>query len=129
MMEQLNFSILEKIFDMTKIGRYVIVSVDEFFENDDENSVAALKKALGELRSQGYIDLKYSGEDMFCVAPLKNLPEPPPAEQQCTPAGKRRAIKLPDFRTAFLGGALGGFVGSMLGGLIITVIFAAVYAR
>lgn len=122
-------SILEKIFDMTKIGRYVIVSADEFFECDDENAVTALKKALGELKSQGYIDVKYSGEDMFCVAPLKNLPEPPPAAQEPEPVKKRRAFKLPEFRTALLGGALGGFLGGVLGGLLITLIFAAVYAR
>lgn len=120
-MDELSYGILKKICTLTKTGKYVIVSADEFDEKDPET----VKRALGALSDGGFINVKYSGEDMFCLAPLKNMPEPDPKPENETkhaPAAKKK-IKLSPLWANFLGGALGGFLGSLLI-LIIAVIYA-----
>ena len=68
------------------------------------------------LKDGGYIDVKYSRGDLFCIAPLKDYIEDEPAEENVSEAPKRKINFT--FASAFLGG--------MLGSLIISLIFALV---
>ena len=74
MMDRICNAVLEKICSLASLGRYVIISEDEFFENfpdDSDKNEAELKKALRTLVSNGFIDLRYSSGDLYCAAPLK----------------------------------------------------------
>lgn len=115
-MDELSYGIFKKICSLTKIGKYVIVSADEFGGDEDPDEV---KKVLDRLCNDGFIDVKYSGEDMFCLTPLKNAPEPEVKPQPV----KKKKIKINPVLSSFLGGMLGGLLGSLL-----ILIFAVIYA-
>lgn len=123
-MDRICVAVLEKIRSLSPAGRYVIIAEDEFYEafpDGCENSDRELDRVLTALRNGGYIDLKYSRGDMYCVAPLKEYVEEPPqdeTEDEFTEAPERRRFFDPVFISAFVGGALGS--------LIISVIFAFV---
>ena len=111
--------ILDKIQKLSPAGRYVIIAEDEFYEDfpeGSEKSFQELDRALTVLRRGGYIDLKYSRGDMYCVAPLKEyteevtIPTPPPSEP----------VKTRKWDIVFFS----AFAGSALGSLIISLIFA-----
>ena len=59
-------------------GAVRYIAEDEFYEafpDGSERTYDELNRALSALRSGGYIDLKYSRGDMYCVAPLKRYVE------------------------------------------------------
>ncbi len=128
-MDRICSAVLQKTNSMATLGRYVIISDDEFFEafpDGEEKSGASLLHALNFLREEGFIDLRYSHGNMYCVAPLKNyeppadeqnapLRIPPPAVQSAVKAGK---FNLPAFFAAFAGGAAGSFIISLIFALI-----------
>ena len=120
-MDRICGAILNKIRALSPAGHYVIVDEDELYEafpEDCERTDDALERALSALKGSGYIDLKYSRGEMYCVAPLKEYIEespPPPPEEQPVPQ-RRRADFV--FVSAFLGSALGS--------LIVSVIFAVI---
>lgn len=124
MMDRIASFVLDKICSVTPLGRYAIISADEFFENfpeDAEKSDAELKKALKALIAEGYLELKYSDGEMYCAAPLKKyVPEKvlPPAEERAEPEQKIEIGGIKTFFAAFLGGAAGS--------LLISLIFALV---
>ncbi len=119
-------AVLEKINSLSPAGRYVIIAEDEFYEafpEGCETSDRELDRVLTALRNDGYIDLKYSRGDMYCVAPLKDYAEEQPeddgdVEESYAEETERRKFFDPVFFSAFVGGALGS--------LIISVIFAFV---
>ena len=120
-MDEICSAALEKICALGPPGRNIILSADELFEVFPEGAARSdseLKKALKVLSAEGYIDIKYSGGDMFCLTPLKNyLPELKKDEEEVIPPAQK------DGRREFLSGFLGGFLGSALAGIIFAVIF------
>lgn len=126
-MDRIGSALLEKINMLTGVGRYVIISEDEFFDCFPEGYDAnedRLKKALRGLIAEGYIDLKYSSGNMFCVAPLKKYePEISPEPQRDAPAPPQspsgeRTKALPLFLAAFAGGLAGSLLISLTFALI-----------
>ena len=115
-------AILNKIYALGTFGRYFVVSTEDFFEALPEgqpHDVEELEKAMKKLSSEGYIDVKYSGGNMYCVALLKEFdPEPQPqAEPECDDGldddyafEERGDDRRSAFWAAFAGGALGSAV-------------------
>ena len=113
-------AVLNKINALGTAGRYFVVSADEFFDAFPENfrrDEVELKKALKSLVSDGYIDIKYSSGNMYCVALLKTYTE----EDAAPPAGDdgfnelyqtepQKNARYPAFWAGFAGGALGSAV-------------------
>ena len=124
-MDRICCNVLEKICSLAPMGRYTVISAEEFFEvfpEDAESSPQEIKKALKTLAAGGFIDVKYSDGEMFCAAPLKKYvpePEPPaPIQQEIAEEPVKKRKVLPAFWGALVGGALGS--------LIISLIFALV---
>lgn len=125
MMDRICCAVLEKILSLAPIGRYVVISEDEFFEaipQDVENAEQELKKALKALAQSGYIDVKYSSGNLFCTAPLKKFEEPPKQDIQPTvptvPEVKKDRAPILMFLSAFAGGVTGGLLITLLFWLI-----------
>ncbi len=124
LMDRISTAVHDKISAQTALGRYVVYSEDELFEafpEDADRDETELKKALKDLLAAGYVDVKYSGGSLYCIAPLKRYvaePDPPPPPPLPEPETKP-AKRIPaGFWAAFCGGALGS--------LIISLIFALV---
>lgn len=112
-------AVLNKIYALGAPGRYFVVSADEFLEalpEDGKRDIAELKKALKNLSADGYIDIKYSSGNIYCVALLKEYAEeeiePPPPEEDgfeelYEPYKMQKTAHVSAFWAAFLGGALG----------------------
>ena len=72
----------------------------------------------------GYIDIKYSGGSLYCIAPIKKYePEPeqiilPEPELRLPEKAKRERKYLLPFLAAFSGGALGSLLVSLTFALI-----------
>ena len=113
-------AVLEKIHSLSPAGRYVIIAEDEFYEafpEGCETSDRELDRVLTALRNDGYIDLKYSRGDMYCVAPLKRY-----VEEELPVAFVPAEPKRKKFDFVFLS----AFAGGALGSLIVAVIFALI---
>lgn len=121
-MDRICESTLDKIFSISSAGRYSIISKDEFldsFPEGAEKSGGELSRALKGLKADGYIDVKYSDGEMYCVAPLKRYePSPAPIEVNCELPEEREDKKPLIFSL------LSGFAGGVAGGIIIGLIFA-----
>ena len=120
MMDIINVAVLEKICSLASPGRYVVFSEDELEEalpEGGEYNSADLKTALKNLLTAGYIDIKYSSGNLFCIAPLKKYMEPEIQSPPPVPEKKREkeGARSPFF-PAFFGGALGS--------LLVTLVFA-----
>ena len=122
-MDRISTAVLDKISAQTAIGRYVVYSEDELFDafpEDTERDETELKRALKELLADGYVDVKYSGGSLYCIAPLKRYvaepdpPPPPPPEPEVKPVKGVPA----GFWAAFCGGALGSLIISLIFALI-----------
>ena len=116
-MDRICGAVLDRIFALSPAGRYVIIDENEIFEafpDGSDRTYDELERVLTVLRKGGYIDLKYSRGDMYCVAPLKEyVEEVPPPPVPVKARGKRVDIVF-----------LSAFAGSALGSLIISLIFA-----
>ena len=118
MMDRICNAVLEKICSLASLGRYVIISEDEFFENFPDDS----DKNEAELVSNGFIDLRYSSGDLYCAAPLKKYepaPEPIPSpevrtETVCALKPPEKKIYIFAFLAAFAGGVLGSLVAGII---------------
>lgn len=114
-------AILNKIYALGAPGRYFVISSDEFFDafpEDCARDEGQLKKTLRSLSADGYLDIKYSSGNMYCVALLKVLPEEELQEDGfedcCEPEILQKTAHVSAFWSAFLGGALGsGVVGAI----------------
>lgn len=119
-MDRICGAVLDKINSLSPAGRYVIIAEDEFYEcfpeGGDENG-EQLDKVLTRLKDGGYIDVKYSRGDLYCIAPLKEFIEEDEQPEEETVEAPGRKINF-TFASAFLGG--------MLGSLVISLIFALV---
>ena len=118
-MDRICGAVLNKIHALSPAGRYVIIDEDELYEafpDGTDRSFDELKKSLTQLIKQGYIDVKYSRGDVYCIAPLKRYEE-------------EIVIKEPEeevSRFRFDPVLISAFAGSALGSLIISLIFAFV---
>ncbi len=127
-MDKICKAVLDKIHSLSPAGRYVIIAEEELFEAFPENSDdsgSELDRALTALRNSGYIDVKYSRGDMYCIAPLKEYI----AEEQYADDGdcgeddeEEIYEKKPRLNFVFVS----AFTGGALGSLIISLIFALV---
>lgn len=124
-MDRICIAVLEKICSLAGAGRYVVFSEDELTDaipDGEDGSEKALKSALKSLQADGFIDLKYSSGNMFCIAPLKKyepLPEPasePPVLDEKPPKVRHKWGR--SFWGAFFGGALGSLIISLIFALI-----------
>ena len=114
-------AVLNKIYALGTPGRYFVISSDEFFDafpEDCARDEGQLKKALRGLSADGYVDIKYSSGNMYCVALLKVIPEEQPQEddfEDCyEPELMQKTAHVSAFWSAFLGGALGsGVIGAI----------------
>ena len=81
-MDRICIAVLDKICSLAAFGRFVVFSEDELFDafpDGEERRDATLRGALKSLKEDGFIDIKYSSGNLYCIAPLKNfepLPEP-----------------------------------------------------
>ena len=112
-------AVLNKIYALGAPGRYFVISSDEFLEafpEDGKRDIAELKSALKKLSQDGYIDIKYSSGNMYCVALLKVYTEepPPPAddvfEELYEPTLTQKTAYMSAFWAAFWGSLLGSGV-------------------
>ena len=118
-MDRICGAVLNKIHALSPAGRYVIIDEDELFDafpDGAERSFDELKRSLTSLIRQGYIDVKYSRGEMYCIAPLKKYEEEE-VVYEAEPQIKQFRLDRVLF-SAFAGGALGS--------LIISLIFAFV---
>lgn len=127
-MDNVSLAVLNKLCATTDIGRYAIISEEEFFDAlpESETPCADLSRALSNLSDDGYIDIKYSGGDMYCLAPKKLPPVHPPEPTEITVSEVKTPPTIPEktgFRQ-FLYSMLGGFLGAALGGILITILTA-----
>ena len=116
-MDRICGAVLNKIHALSPAGRYVIIDEDELYDafpEGFEKSFDELKRSLGVLIKQGYIDVKYSRGEIYCIAPLKRYEEAEPAFE---PEEEVRRFRLDPVLVS-------AFAGSALGSLIISLIFA-----
>ena len=122
-MDRICSAVLEKICSLTAVGHYIVVSEDEFSDVLEGEAIGGetLSKAFKTLADDGYIDLRYSSDEMFCAAPkCAYVPEhedDESFEEEFVPSPMRDT-------TAFKGGLLGGLIGGFAGAMIISLIFA-----
>ncbi len=119
-MDRICGAVLDRIHALSPAGRYVIIDEDELYDafpDGSEKSYDELERVLSALSNGGYIDMKYSRGEMYCVAPLKRYVEPeapPPAAPSQQQKRKTDFVLL----SAFAGGALGSLLVSLLFALI-----------
>ena len=116
-MDRICGAVLNKIHALSPAGRYVIVDEDELYDSfpdGAERSFDELKRILTALIKQGYIDVRYSRGETYCIAPLKKYEE---EEIVYEPHEEVR-------RSRFDPVLISAFAGSCLGSLIISLIFA-----
>lgn len=117
-MDRICGEVLARIHALSPAGRYVIIDEDEIFEafpDGSEKTYGELERVLSSLKQGGYIDLKYSRGDTYCIAPLKEyVKEAPPPAPTKVQAKKRDNI----FISAFAGGALGSLIISLIFALL-----------
>ncbi len=121
MMDRICSAVLDKIYSLASTGRYVVFSEDELaeaFPEGENFSDADLRKKLKELSAEGYIDIKYSSGDLYCIAPLKKYAQPPEIEPQIEKKQIKTEKSLYVFTAAMAGGALGSFIVSIIFALI-----------
>ena len=114
-MDKICSAVLNKIHALSPAGRYVIIDEDELYDAfpDNDKSFDELKRALSTLIKQGYIDVKYSRGDTYCIAPLKRYEEEVIVEQP--PVQVKQRFRLdPVLLAAFVGGALGSIIISLI---------------
>ena len=116
-MDRICGAVLNKIHALSPAGRYVIIDEEELYDafpEGFEKSFDELKRSLTLLIKQGYIDVKYSRGDIYCVAPLKKYEEVELQPQPVADEDTRRSRLDPVFVSAFAGGALGSLIISLI---------------
>lgn len=120
-MDRISRSILEKLGGVAA-GRYVVLSRDELadcFPADALKDGGEPDGALRALAADGFIDIKYAGGGLYCVAPLKTCPAEeeeaqPPAPAETWAPRRIGAGAWTQLAAAFAGGAAGSFAVCLL---------------
>ncbi len=113
MLDKLTQFILNKI-NAESDGSFVVLDCNDFISvmpsrmSADEN---AFLNSIRFLYSRGYIDVKYSDDNTFCLCSM-------PKGRQVTDIEKNDLQNSSFRRGVFLIAFLGGFSGAILGGLI-----------
>ena len=118
-MDRICGAVLNKIHALSPAGRYVIIDEDELYDafpDDSDRSFDELKRSLTMLIKQGYIDVKYSRGETYCIAPLKRYEEEIIYKEPVEEASRFRLDPV----------LISAFAGSALGSLIISLIFALI---
>jgi len=114
-MDEICNAIITKFCDLGELDNYLILEEQELldaFPTTAEKSPDALREALNKLRANGFIDIRYERENLFCIAPLKR------AEVKDATAPIKGEKGLNKFYFFAVGCFLLGFLGSLLGGII-----------
>lgn len=128
-MDSISIAVTDKICSLAALGRYVVFSEDELldsFPDGVQKDESTLKRALDFLKDEGYIDLKYSSGNLYCIAPLKVYSPPEPEEERPVeksvppPVQYDNTPKLKHIMGAI---SLSAFVGGAIGSLIVSLIF------
>ena len=122
-MDRICIAVLDKICSLAGTGRFVVFSEDELFDafpDGEERREAVLRNVLKSLKEDGFIDLKYSSGNLYCIAPLKRF-EPVPEIEIKEPEVEEKEPKVRYIRGATL---VSAFLGGALGSLVISLIFA-----
>ena len=118
-MDRICGAVLNKIRALSPAGRYGIIAEEELYDafpEGSDKSFDELKKTLTYLLKQGYIDVKYSRGEIYCIAPLKRYEEEIIYEEPQEDKSYHRLDHV----------LISAFAGSVLGSLIITLIFAII---
>ena len=123
-MDRICGAVFDKIRSISPVGRYVIIAEDEFLEAFPEGANAdgaELDRALTALRNGGYIDVKYSRGDMYCVAAVKEYEEET-SDEDTQEVGEVITELRPRVDFVFVSAFLGGALGSLLISLIFAIV-------
>lgn len=129
-------AILCKLNSIAPLGTFCIVDTDDLFDLDptDYKGLEQVKKSVSALQRDGFIEVKFSHGETFCVALLKPLPpkEEPKAAALAEP--KAEPVKpLPTPKKAnsvfakltpylpTLAAFVGGFLGALVAGFLCTL--------
>ncbi len=125
-MDRICGAVLNRIHSLSPAGRYLVIDEDELLEafpDEAEKTFDELKRVLTTLCKGGFIDVKYSRGELYCIAPLKEYTEPPAAPE---PAEAEPALTEEPRRFKIDAVLVSAFFGSVLGSMLITLIFAFV---
>lgn len=117
MLDKLTQFVLNKI-NAESNGSFVVLDCNDFISamparmTVDENAVL---NSIRFLYSRGYIDVKYSDDNTFCLCSM-------PKGRQVTDVDKNSVYNAAFRRGIFLTAFTGGILGAVLGGMIIIVI-------
>ncbi len=123
MLDYRTATLLRFVNERCKEGKYEIVESDELLScfppkagMDDEN----LKKTVNFLAEQGYLDIKYAEDGVYCLCPLPEGRLYAERVQSAKSDGKRRRRDM--VLTTAIGAFVGAFVGSLVAVLIASLI-------
>ena len=114
-MDEICSAVLKKICDLGGFGNFIIAELCELCDvlsDDYEDKNKVIESALKRLKTEGFIEIKYSREQIYCLSALKK-PEIEIAPTATTPVLKKRTYYL-------CAGC--GFLGAFLGGLLACLI-------
>ena len=121
-MDTINRDILKKISSSAQKGSYIILSEDDFKETlGTQIGGESIVNACKQLANEGFIDLKYAGGGMFCVAPLKDYVEPEPEPEEFEDEREVVVVRT-GTAAAFFSALIGGALGSLIASLVIWII-------
>ena len=125
-MDRICGAVLNRIHSLSPAGRYLVIDEDELLEafpDEAEKTFDELKRVLTTLCKGGFIDVKYSRGELYCIAPLKTYTEEPPAPESV----EAEPILTEEPKRFKIDAVLvSSFCGSILGSMLITLIFAFV---
>ena len=125
-MDRICGAVLNRIHSLSPAGRYLVIDEDELLEafpDEAEKTFDELKRVLTTLCKGGFIDVKYSMGELYCIAPLKTYTEEPPAPESV----EAEPILTEEPKRFKIDAVLvSSFFGSILGSMLITLIFAFV---
>ncbi len=124
-MDGIRSAVLNKLFALGDAGRYFVLSEEDFFEafpEDCPHDGGELKKAIEELAAEGYLDVKYSGGNMYCTALLREpcgepdgiAPEENDGLDDIYEPEEKKSTNMSAFWGAFAGGAAGSAIISLI---------------
>ena len=121
-MDPVSRAALEYVCKISSPGAPAVADVDEFKKEADASVSAATIK---ELALNGFIKLKYSDGENFCLEPQEKGTELILAAraEATEAAGNKKPTAVPDAKKSFLY----GFLGGVCGGALALILAAAVY--
>lgn len=119
MLDRRTSAILTTINELCGSGSYTIVEKGELvssFPKEQAPSDEELSRILGYLKSQGFLDLRYAEEGVYCVCPL------PEGRRYFEQALLERRENRRHLRAVMLLSAASALIGSFIGALAAVLI-------